>query len=652
MGARKVCIVQVLEDLPSHLVDLVFASQATPLSQKFASLPQAWHAQIVAAHFPSITRSRSLSLHGVHEGRWLPSHAYASLFKGMQSLTSLRELFIDLILLRGAFRELDVFTLLTETVSGLHSLRALRLRRVSEQVPYLNSSELWQGVRRLTALTAFEVTDSELHPECARHIATVIHCLTNLERLVIRPPSRAEGRFERRGCMSPGQLQTCFGAELTMAVQQLPRLTHLDLHWYDAALWKANTDAASHALDLSHLQHLRHLDLSVLDAEFNASGVCLNLAGCSNLQHLDLSQREVDDTSLTESLAALSALTHLSLFFPSWAHVATVSSVLGCCALHCSKLSTLQLELNCEAEQSSITSLSALTCLLIDARTFAPWCSNVTALVSLERLEVIDDWYEEYESLGVAVHSMSQMPQLKSLRLSDVPPEFNHQSLAAFAQLTQLTYLQLATEREDWDDGPFTALASSLSSLRSLQALHIAGGGDFLFWIRAVDILPAVSALPHLRHLHIPATGLLSEEDEEDEDGRGGRTSAAAALAAAVKALLSSLESLDVGPGMEGWGIQVSSSVPGLVDALCSHTALTCLSFEVESADALLQVRGVLQALPRLQEVFVNFSTPGQSLPSEVEDVLSEVMRQHMHLDVFVVEEEGGEKRLDCLRGS
>ena len=58
-------------------------------------------------------------------------------------------------------------------------------------------------------------------------------------------------------------------------------------------------------------------------------------------------------------------------------------------------------------------------------------------------------------------------------------------------------------------------------------------------------------------------------------------------------------------------------------------------------SNAVLPVKGVLQALPNLQQVFVDFSTGGQSLPSEVEDAFCEVMRHHGNLDVLQL----GEKR-------
>ena len=340
---------------------------------------------------------------------------------------------------------------------------------MSGEVPNLNNSELWQGVCRLTALTAFEVTDSGLHKECAQHIVAAIRLLTQLEWLVIRPPaSTAEGvTFERRQHINH-LLHNCFGPDMALALQQLSRLTYLDMH---GTIWKSTIDADPHPLDLSHLQHLRHLDLSDLSCGFVAPFLaCVNLSACSSLQHLDLSQRCPDITSLTESMPALSALTHLSLCFVPRTGAAGVASVLSCCAHHCAKLCTLQLELDCcEADQSTLTSMTALTCLQIEAHMCAAWCSTLTAFVSLERLNIVDAWSPDVDSLGVAVQSMSQMPQLKSLTFNGVPAEVNYRAherelfLAAFEQLTQITYLQLASdERLDdvrWD-GPFTAFVS------------------------------------------------------------------------------------------------------------------------------------------------------------------------------------------------
>ena len=501
------CIVQVLEVLSSHLSDLVFASQATPLSQKLASLPQAWHERILTANFPSIIRSSSLSLNGVHEGRWLSSHAYSSLFSAMQTLTSLLELFIDFFLLRGACRQQDVFTLLTQTVSGLHSLRALQLRRVSEQVPNLNSIQLWQVVRRLTALTAFEVTHSEIHPECAWPNFAAVHCLTHLKRLVIRPPAVRtklwgwirDPRWMRDPRFGDRVVQECAAAGLQASLQQLSQLTHLDLHGYHA-MWTSHTIACN-TVDLSHLQHLRYLDLSDLCFDGPSQRrIFLNLSGCSGLQHLDLSHRLVDETSLAECLPALSALSHLSLCF---AVEGTAAQVMACCALHCAKLSTLQLDLHHisgssaelpAAVRSSVGLTNALTCLELESYICAQWCSMLTAFSSLERLEVHGDWVGDLHPLCGSVRNV---PQLKSLTLGGVPPELASSRqhcrdfLAALAQLAQLTYLNLGTGYSSWDDGPFSELDAGLSCFKNLQELYVLGSP---IWLHAGDILPAVSA--------------------------------------------------------------------------------------------------------------------------------------------------------------
>ena len=633
---------QVLEALPSHLVDLVFASQATPLSQKLASLPQAWHEQIVAAHLHFVTRSTSLSLHGVHEGRWLPNHVYLSLLSGMQSLTSLRELSIDFFLLRGACRQPDLFKLLTETVSGLHSLRALRLRRVSEQVPNLNDSQLWQAVCRLTALTAFEVTDSELHSECARQITAAIFCLINLERLVIRPPASMAARYrlwvrsQPRRCEDP-LLQTCISAQLLAALQQMSQLTHLDLHGY-GALWRRNVNAAPRPLDLSHLQHLRHLDLSDLCRDFpSLRSEHLNLSGCLGLQHVDLSHRVVDATTLTESLPALSALTHLSLHLAvEWeGQESTVAPMPAICALQYARLSTLQIQLDrgperLAAVRSSMATFTALTCLQMYSETCARWSSMLTAFVSLERLGVYSEWVGDLDPLCASVRNV---PQLKSLTLECLIPELSRSSqhctdfVAALARLSQLTYLHLDSQVPWGDNDPFSALAAGLSSLNSLQELYIVGQ---MLWMRAADILPAVSALPHLRVLDIPMTGARFAQVDADFEAE------APALAAALKSLPSSLKYLDVS--------DVFAASPEILDSLSLHTALTYLSCDVDHEDPLQLLKGVLQALPNLQEAY--FSCPDELLPAE--DDICEVMRRHKHLDVL----ELGGTRFDRLGGS
>ena len=219
--------------------------------------------------------------------------------------------------------------------------------------------------------------------------------------------------------------------------------------------------------------------------------------------------------------------------------------------------------------------------------------------------------------------------------MSNVPLEVTHSDhqhheafLVPFVQLTQLTYLQLNGSGGKPVRGPLIALASSVSSLQSLQTLKVLGGRDFPFWIRAVDILPAISALPHLRHLHIPAT-VWEVEGAERVHGsgcEGGQAPAAVAMAAALKALPSSLESLGVGAGRNRYGIRVTGAVPGLLEALCSHTAFMLLRFEGGPLYALLPLncvikrrgsgltdalplKGILQALPNLQEVFVNIPT-------------------------------------------
>lgn len=225
---------QILKQLPSHLLEYVIRSSPASLDDKLSALPKPVHHLAILATFPSITTDRSLAF----DAKQYSTRTLAAMFQAIATQPTVRRLRVAHLHLDQAGQVVQYFAAFISSHSSLQELAITDWAHSPAAV-----QAICAAVTGHTTIHTLELTQCDISEENAKPIAHAISHLRNLRHLTIRQ-SKVTSRWHS-------------AATLTPALAQLPHLTHLDLG--NNPLSSGDTTTLSNSL--FYLTDLRHLNL-------------------------------------------------------------------------------------------------------------------------------------------------------------------------------------------------------------------------------------------------------------------------------------------------------------------------------------------------------------------------------------------------------
>lgn len=225
---------QILKQLPSHLLEYVIRESPASLDDKLASLPKSVHQQAILATFPTITTQRTISV----DAKQYSSRTLAATFFAISSPPIVQRLRVANLHLDRKGKVLKYFTAF---ISSHSSLQELAITDWTHSPAAVHAICL--AVSCHTGLETLELTQCDIDEENAKPITQAISQLRNLRHLTIRQSKVTSQRHS--------------GALLTPVLAPLSYLTHLDLGNNPLS----SEDTATLSRSLVNLTNLQHLNL-------------------------------------------------------------------------------------------------------------------------------------------------------------------------------------------------------------------------------------------------------------------------------------------------------------------------------------------------------------------------------------------------------
>lgn len=225
---------QILKQLPSHLLEYVIRGSPATLDDKLSALPKSVHHLAILATFPTIITDRSIAL----DAKQYSARTLAATFCAITTDPTVQRLRVSNLHLDRVGKVLEAFTAFISCHSSLQELAITDWTHSRAAV-----EAICAAVSGHTAIHTLELSQCDISAEHAKPIAHAISQLQGLRHLTIRQ-DKVTSRWHS-------------AAMLTPVLAHLPLLSHLDLGNNPLS----SDDTATLSRSLSHLSNLQHLNL-------------------------------------------------------------------------------------------------------------------------------------------------------------------------------------------------------------------------------------------------------------------------------------------------------------------------------------------------------------------------------------------------------
>jgi Ran GTPase-activating protein (RanGAP) involved in mRNA processing and transport len=276
---------QILKQLPAHLLEHVIRCSPASLDEKLSALPPSVHHLAILATFPSIITDHSISV----DAKQYSASSLAAVFRAITVESSkLHSLRVSSLHLDKDGTVLKSFTAFIICHSSLQQLAITDWDLSPAAV-----ETICIALRRHTAIHTLEITQCDIGEDNIRAIARAVSYLQGLRHLTVRQ----------------NKVTTCekTAAVLTAALAQLPLLTHLDLGNNPMS----SCDTATLAQSLFHVSELQHLNLCACYIKQSAQALAPALGTLTQLTALTLANNMLQRAGVEALVPAIASLQNL-----------------------------------------------------------------------------------------------------------------------------------------------------------------------------------------------------------------------------------------------------------------------------------------------------------------------------------------------------
>ena len=281
---------QILKQLPSHLLEYVIRACPASLDDKLAALPSSVHHLAILATFPSITTDRSIAV----DAKQYSARTLAGTFRAIATPPRVQRLRVSNLHLDRDGKVLENFTAFISCHSSLQELAITDWTHSPAAV-----EAICAAVSDHSGLQTLELAQCDINAEHAKPIAEAISHLQGLRHLTIRQ-NKVTSRWHSAAVLIP-------------VLSQLPLLSHLDLG--NNPLSSDDTKTLSNSL--RHLTNLEHLNLCACYMKHEGGkALAPALAGLTRITALQFANNMLQCAGLeaiASALASLPNLKHLDL---------------------------------------------------------------------------------------------------------------------------------------------------------------------------------------------------------------------------------------------------------------------------------------------------------------------------------------------------
>ena len=276
---------QILKQLPSHLLEYVIRASPASLDDKLSALPSTVHHLAILATFPSITTDRSIAI----DAKQYSARTLACTFRAIASQPRVQCLRVSNLHLDRDGKVLEYFTACISCHSSLQELAITDWTHSPAAV-----QAICAAVSDHTGIQTLELAQCDISTETAKPIAAAIAHLQGLRHLTIRP-DKVTSRWHSAALLTP-------------VLSQLPHLSHLDLGNNPLSADDTKTLSSS----LYHLPNLEHLNLCACYMKHEGGkALAPALAGLTRITAVKFANNMLQCAGIEALVPALASLPHL-----------------------------------------------------------------------------------------------------------------------------------------------------------------------------------------------------------------------------------------------------------------------------------------------------------------------------------------------------